>query len=103
MIIVTIKPSANWHEVDMRGYIDPGPACDECGMCDCDSCPTGDICSQGCPKLWPIIHKICIHFGVGDDADYGCVGLAHYYVDMDGGDALCVDCYETETGVEVCR
>ena len=65
-----------WYEVDMRGYIDDGPACGECGACDC---------SEPCRAV---------------DTDYNidmdCIGLAHYFVYMDGGDTLCSDCYTSE-------
>lgn len=64
-----------WTVHDTRGYIDPGPACDKCGICDCDP-PCKDVEDL--------------------DPENECGGLAFAYVCLDGGEALCTECAEGE-------
>ena len=93
---------ASWTIHDTRGYIDPGPSCDECGACDCDAekglCPvcgetaqlTGrttdgrTIYSCGDASRKPLCH--------GEE----CIGLAFSFTCLDGGESLCEDCAERE-------
>ena len=58
-----------WTVNDTRGYIDGGPACDECDACECED------------------HE-ALDFDGGDE----CCGLSFAFVCLDGGDALCEDC-----------
>ena len=68
--------SVAWTINDTRGYLDGGPACDECGACDCVDC--GNLKCE------------C------DD----CIGLSFAYVCPDGGDALCEECAK-KAGIEI--
>lgn len=60
-----------WTINDTRGYLDGGPPCDRCGACECE------------PKC-------------GDE----CIGLSFAFVCLDGGEALCSDCGDTE-GIKI--
>ena len=86
-----------WYVNDTRGYLDAGPACDECGACECecpwcatgpDKCHTGECCTKQSENL-------ALHDGSE------CIGLSVAYVCLDGGDALCEACAEKE-GLPIC-
>lgn len=89
-----------WTVNDTRGYLDPGPACDECGACECDMVSVENedgICR----------HKAC---AIDAEPDCGtiiegepseeCIGLSFAFVCLDGGDSLCEDCAE-KAGIEI--
>lgn len=78
-----------WTVNDTRGYIDGGPACDECGACECWSCGGDHIDSP----------KECECVCTGEDKE--CVGLSFVYVCLDGGEALCQACFDKDGTVEV--
>lgn len=89
-----------WIVNDVRGYADIGPQCDECGACECPPLEYGVCeCGEDCNE----IH--CVGCGVcecGEDCDEThCVGLSFAYVCLDGGDALCDECFQKDTSVEV--
>jgi hypothetical protein len=73
-----------WYVNDTRGYIDAGPACDECGACECKNeehgCPAPHDCAECGDKY--------------SNGKYECVGLSVAYVNLDGGEALCTECAE---------
>lgn len=73
----TDKDGAEWYVKDTRGYIDAGPACDECGACECEPC-------QACHGT----HNNCDDW----DSDSECIGLSIVYVCLDGDEALCEAC-----------
>lgn len=71
-----------WTIHDTRGTIDGGPACDECGACDCgedQGCRCDCLEGQGCRAE-------------GDEPE--CIGLSFAYVCLDGGEVLCEECAE---------
>jgi hypothetical protein len=73
-----------WTVNDTQDYIDGGPACDECGACDCDRSGCGadhPVCACACADGAPL-------FEAGE-----CIGLSFAYVCLDGGDSLCADCW----------
>lgn len=75
---------AVWTIHDSRGYIDGGPACDECGKCECEECP------EGCAKGWPACS--CDEH----NPDGECIGLSFAFVCLDGGETLCEECAAKE-------
>jgi hypothetical protein len=91
----TFHPADNqdvaWTVNDTRGYIDGGPACDECGACECVG-----PCADGCINPAAHITDCDLH---GPDGE--CVGLSFVYICLDGGDTLCEACFETQDDVEV--
>ena len=81
-----------WYVNDTRGYLDAGPACDECGACECQ-----DMCGEeGCNA---VLCQSCEHDDGADRPE--CIGLSVAYVCLDGGDALCEACAEKE-GLPIC-
>ena len=81
------KDGAAWYVNDTRGYSDAGPACNECGACDCSQCSEKEGCDGS--------HIMCAH------EEFGCAGLSVAYVCLDGGEALCEAC-ATKEGVLPC-
>lgn len=71
-----------WTVNDTRGYIDGGPACDECGACECETVDGTPLCA--------------IEQDNGKPVESECVGLSFAYVCLDGGDALCRACADKE-------
>ena len=77
-----------WIINDTRGYIDAGPACDDCGACEC---PNRLHCDASQP------HKACETCDqCHSDTPAECIGLSFAYVCLDGGDSLCEDCARSE-------
>lgn len=74
-----------WTIHDTRGMIDGGPACDECGKCECGIC-------EGCQAIPPC--DACKCQCEEDDATHNeeCIGLSFAYVCLDGGEVLCEEC-----------
>lgn len=69
-----------WTIHDTRGYLDPGPACDECGACECfDGITDGKRC----------LAEHCGSVGIEE-----CIGLSFAFTCLDGGESLCEDCAE---------
>jgi len=91
-----------WTVNDTRGYVDPGPSC-ECGACECmtpqelDECP----CQSDFPacQLRAHYHACVLLEEYGSDPGM-CVGLSFAYICLDGGEALCESCAQSE-GLEV--
>lgn len=80
-----------WHEHNTRGYLDGGPACDECGACDC---ATADcLCGSGDDKVCQVEHDEECDYYTGEN-ESGCIGLSFGYSSLDGGDFLCEDCVD---------
>lgn len=72
-----------WYVNDTRGYLDAGPACDDCGACECGREPF-ECC--GCKPHADDDCECC------EEHEPHCIGLSIAYVCLDGGDALCEDC-----------
>lgn len=66
-----------WTINDTRGYTDGGPACDECGACECDG-----LDKEGTPAC--------------SDEQNECIGLSFAFVCLDGGESLCEECAQKE-------
>ena len=82
-----------WTVNDTRGYTDGGPACDECGACECE---TSDCAKPSDPESHPTCVCECDYRDPGE-----CIGLSFAYVCLDGGDTLCEACFEKQDDVEV--
>jgi hypothetical protein len=82
--------SVAWTVNDTRGYIDGGPACEECGACECERCSCGN-CDGTAPY----------HACDSSPEDSECIGLSFAYICLDGGDALCRECFEKDDTVDV--
>jgi hypothetical protein len=87
-----------WTVHDTRGYLDPGPACDECGACECptiraDAIDGCDVCAGD--NATPDVKnaKVCT---LGDHHE--CIGLSFAFVCLDGGESLCEICWEKQGG-----
>lgn len=86
------KSEVAWTVNDTRGYIDEGPTCDECGACDCDVPHEIDVDEVPGGAAW-----------AGEAAEEpACAGLSFAFVCLDGGEALCESCAETEVEVVEC-
>lgn len=88
----TYHPGADdngaWTVNDTRGYLDGGPSCDECGACECGDCQDCGLPEHECD---------CAGCEGGE-----CIGLSFAYVCIDGGEALCEECfYSTDEDVNV--
>ena len=81
-----------WTVNDTRGYTDGGPACNECGACECE------VVRHEPPEA---SHPACACDCDGNADANECVGLSFAYVCLDGGEALCAKCFEKEPDVEV--
>lgn len=75
------KSEIAWTVHDSRGYLDGGPACDECGACECTN--HGPDCDFDC------------------DCAETCIGLSFAYVCLNGGDTLCQECFDKDGSVKV--
>ena len=91
--IETQLGGAQWTIHDSRGTMDGGPACDECGACECMLCADSDGAFDACRER----HRMC-QCDQGEEME--CVGLNFAFVCLDGGDTLCCDCAE-KAGVEI--
>ena len=85
-----------WYVNDTRGYLDAGPACDECGACECERC---DDCIRPVCCSADATEFQCKAGEVSHNGE--CIGLSVAYVCLDGGDALCAACAEKE-GLPIC-
>jgi hypothetical protein len=74
-----------WTVNDTRGYTDGGPACDECGACECDACDCGNT-AHDCAECNP---------------ESECIGLSFTYICLDGGESLCSECFDKERPASV--
>lgn len=108
------KADCAWTVNDTRGYIDGGPACDECGACECNT--TRECAADGCEDCRAAVKSNRAEHGVTDaerreflnekscanheNADTPCIGLAFAFICLDGGDSLCLDCAD-KAGIEV--
>ena len=79
-----------WTVNDTRGYLDGGPACDECGACECEPCPDCGHASCSADHM----HK------EGYVEGTECIGLSFCFVCLDGGEVLCPACAE-KAGVKI--
>lgn len=70
------KADVAWTINDTRGYVDGGPPCDICGVCECDPSCDGDQDD--------------------DQATAECIGLSFAFICLDGGESLCEMCATTE-------
>jgi len=90
-----------WMVNDTRGYTDPGPSCDECNACECWSVNECDCeCDGSGVACNPDSHLASCEYN-NDDMDSMCIGLSFAYVCLDGGDALCQNCFDKDSDVEV--
>lgn len=87
---------ARWTINDTRGYLDAGPACDECDACECDDCPVtrSPLCKCACPG------GVNAGYHGDEESDHECIGLSFAFVCLDGGESLCEDCAEKE-GIQI--
>ena len=97
----TYHPAPNesvaWAVNDTRGYINPGPACDTCGACECGPCVE-------CPpeSHSNLTHPACAHWEDDGSDKPECIGLSFAFVCLDGGDSLCEDCAAKEVNIIPC-
>lgn len=74
-----------WTVNDTGGTIDAGPACDDCGACECETHR-----HNGATKRIPV----CVFM-----PDIDCVGLSFAFVCLDVGEILCRACFEKAGGI----
>lgn len=95
-----------WTINDTRGSNDFGPACDECGACECPLVTHEFLFDHKGNRCESVrrIHKSCCcgirrkEFDILDQVY--CVGLSFAYVCLDGGESLCEEC-ATKAGIEI--
>ena len=98
-------PTSNvaWTVNDTRGYVAPGPLCDECDACECGTPQELGECP--CQSNKPVCHMDAHHRRCTYKAQEAyrpnmCIGLSFTYICLDGGEALCESCAEAE-GLEI--